>query len=1192
MRGYCLAALVVAVLSTPSPAVAQSPLEQARAYQQQARIAELRAAASEVIAQESDPGALAAAAVLLDQAAARNRLDSYKRAVAAAPDSPAAQSARRRLVLLHLEAGEQQEALTALEEYRRHGGSDVISPRSQVPSPQSSLELEQGYIEIPGPLSGFQRMAAVGPATGPDTLLLALARNIVTFGYQYSQSRQRVLPTEYLKLLKAYIVHARVLRALAGKDGILRASNCQEAAPLLQAIGYRVRGGCGAGVRRLEAGAEPVLPQSPASSPQPIVEAQNPPRAFLTSDSGFPLIELEEAIQGKKPFEYSLKPIRVPVLFGPAAWVEPKLAGQPSRRVAAAPQQPPDTWIDDFVADPELARLYLAVSQLDTSTAELLYHSAGLRKLRPTAPVLDFFGPSMYVKDGRAVVPGGDAASETWKQLAGAGPERPATFFAALLQKDAGWLAAWFEALARLGPTAQAYFTEPSRLVRFYRALRGKSPVPGPARPVFRSSGQLMLLTSRLRFSADKPPEQSRRARGPSPPTPYLPGGVNTWKAVFHMRPPRLPGEKKAQEPATPQTLDQVVEGLLSRVRDTEPSGGLNVFLAINEIDYRRVSPLDPNTILLLAAQYPRFSQHYHLFADWPQLSDATIERTIDTLEALGEIHDAMARSDALGSFQAALALWEILARQKEIPEGDLDGSFNRLLGPYEGVANSERVFLAAREALGVLLSFAPAGPLSVQEKMIGMLAAPPGIPEEAQAVRDEVVARIRAGLDAQRLVPLDALLELANQLETAARTGVRPGADFVRLAAPIRRLNLPNLFPTDTEKHAAYFGQWAEQHIMAERETDLARVAQRENIEKLRQARGLLAPHLRDTLVGLVYAYYAPPGSALLLNNPLFVRAHDFLGISSRGTGNEIWGPGRVSGTGWPLSAGGRFIGSLSGIAYALADAEKDFLVPQQTQSLIWGELAPQVLLGSSLPRWWLVSARTQHWLALNLRLGRDLLAEAAVTPEAQRAVLDALVLPPRRLEQVESELRQTRVSEACRLVTPAELYELARKSVASPTPQGPSPPWDLRPGTWNRDALRAAAMRAGPLAALIRQMERDYPAEASDAAVSAAFGVPHPKLARSYQPELLHLPLFPTLMGYSSRLLAETWESSNLYWAELADELALHPSELNRIAPRLTRRMLERVFANHLEDWPALLAAMLATGDEFRAQQLLEAQ
>ena len=41
-----------------------------------------------------------------------------------------------------------------------------------------------------------------------------------------------------------------------------------------------------------------------------------------------------------------------------------------------------------------------------------------------------------------------------------------------------------------------------------------------------------------------------------------------------------------------------------------------------------------------------------------------------------------------------------------------------------------------------------------------------------------------------------------------------------------------------------------------------------------------MLAPFLRDTLVGLNYVHYAPPGAQILYTNPLFVRSHDFIGI------------------------------------------------------------------------------------------------------------------------------------------------------------------------------------------------------------------------------------------------------------------------------------------------------------------------
>ena len=81
-----------------------------------------------------------------------------------------------------------------------------------------------------------------------------------------------------------------------------------------------------------------------------------------------------------------------------------------------------------------------------------------------------------------------------------------------------------------------------------------------------------------------------------------------------------------------------------------------------------------------------------------------------------------------------------------------------------------------------------------------------------------------------------------------------------------------------------------------------------------------------------------------------------------------------------------------------------------------------------------------------------------------------------------------------------------------------------------------------------------------------------------------MLNVKLFPAFQSYSSRLLAESWESNNLYWARLADELGYPPVMLNRLVPALTRRMVEKIFATDLEDWPALARALRETGEEFR--------
>ncbi len=72
---------------------------------------------------------------------------------------------------------------------------------------------------------------------------------------------------------------------------------------------------------------------------------------------------------------------------------------------------------------------------------------------------------------------------------------------------------------------------------------------------------------------------------------------------------------------------------------------------------------------------------------------------------------------------------------------------------------------------------------------------------------------------------------------------------------------------------------------------------------------------------------------------------------------------------------------------------------------------------------------------------------------------------------------------------------------------------------------------------------------------------------------------------MGYSSRIMAESWESNTLYWAALADETSVTPAELNVRIPEWTEKLVEQIFASHLEDWPAVLKSLRLVGDEVRA-------
>jgi hypothetical protein len=201
-------------------------------------------------------------------------------------------------------------------------------------------------------------------------------------------------------------------------------------------------------------------------------------------------------------------------------------------------------------------------------------------------------------------------------------------------------------------------------------------------------------------------------------------------------------------------------------------------------------------------------------------------------------------------------------------------------------------------------------------------------------------------------------------------------------------------------------------------------------------------------------------------------------------------------------------------------------------------------------------------------MRYAETLLAQGALEPRRRQEVTEILERQsaPARAWQVARLLEHGEVHTALERITPAEMFVLAV------------------------EALRRDKTASGPLAAEIRSLEQQFSEQVSYAAISRAFGTPKPTLTNSYRPELLLLRTFPTLMGYSSRIMAESWESPLLYWAALADAVHVPPAQLNVLIPELTQKTMERIFATHLEDWPALLRSLRLVGEDFRLKQRVQ--
>jgi hypothetical protein len=975
-------------------------------------------------------------------------------------------------------------------------------------------------VVIPGPLRPFLRMAGISQEISPAEVLPMLARNVSLQGYE------RDRPTEYLVLIDRYVQFARTLQSLAGPDGTIRVAGCDNAAGLIQDLGYRFEQGCGPN------GASLVT--------------QNPRRAFLTIDSGFPITALEEALQKGTTFTFAFPATRVPVLFSEKTWIA----------LAEGKREDREDLIDVLLRDRDVDRLYSALARTDRQTRLALVRSPGLRKLLPFGAVLDFYGSRICIRSGQVSVPNGAGAERAWQELVGASPKSPGEFVTHLLADDHGWMAAYFDALSRVGPTQQAHLAESNRLNRLYDAYRSAlrdSGATSSATGVFPRNAGLLVLFTRLQWKANGEPQ--------------IPGDPQVWQEILTRKSRSSTSRGWVTNTRSWDNPEKLLEVLVASSTPESGDEPLRIYLTLSAIDRGRAAgkQLSDGTVRLLAGKFYEFSSWYTIFAEFPGLDDESIARFVDAAEQIDKTSTPALRSNALGAFQADIGLWQILARQGQIAAPALNRSWQGAVQPFSRVSSSIQLFDAARASLqSILLAAAGTTNLS-QGQVVDLLAGPSLDSKDGRHVHQELARRIHAVMDDQRLVSLDTLFGLYDGLGEMAH-GVSVGGSLIPLAEELREFELPRPIFTGGEKASWSPIVYTSRHAELQVRTDLTRVIRSPGSPaQLEDARGRLTPFLRDTLVGLNYAYYEPPGAQVLHNNPLFVRSHDFSASSVQGI-EHVWGSPTLVGIGVTAGGGAYLLGSLADLPYALASMEEDFIAPEKVQALIWREVVPELLVVAVTPRWWNVSQDEMHAAALYQRFGEELLIGSASNPQLREKVLGILSdrLSPARLEETGQALQHPETATGLvPHILPADTFFLAAE-FRTRFP-GEASLW----GTAGRD-----------LEVLIQK----DPSNASPGRLSKDFGTPHPAMAQSNGCTLLNTGIFPVSGAFDDRLFGESWESSNLYWARLADEMGYSPVMLNVLVPDLTRHMVANIFATDIDDWPALLRAMQETGDQFR--------
>ena len=971
--------------------------------------------------------------------------------------------------------------------------------------------------EIPGPLRSFLRMAGISQEIGAPDVLPMLARNVSVWGYENGRE------TEFLRLIVRYVHMARELRRMAGADGTLHVANCGDATRLVHVLGYEF--------------------QKPCGQKDAYLTTADAGRAFLTVDSGFPLTQLEQDLQNGTPFSYAFPATPVPVVGSKRVWASISMRG---RRAGG-------DMLDVLLNDPDVDRLYSAMARVDAQTAARLAMSPGLGKLLPVASIFDFYGSQICIQSGSVVVPGGKSAEGAWRELVGASPTAPGTFVDRLMQRDRGWLAAYYDALSRVDPVEQAHFTQMPRLRNLYDAWRTSGGKLGAAEGVFPRNADLVLLFTRMGWKAGGEP--------------VIPGDATDWREAFDRQVDSKILRDMYRRQGDWTTPDKLLERLVAAANVETDAGPLQLYLTLSAIDRGRPQgqQIADATIHLITTRYYPYKEWYQVFSEFPQLNDASITSFIETADNLNAVSNSTLRANVLGAFQADIALWEILARQGQIPEKALNSSWQSAVEPFKKITSNTELFDAARNSLRSAVVAAGGSPEVSEYEVVDLLAGPPQKSGAGKRVHDELVQRMSGVLDDQRLVSLDSLFGLFDGLNDLAH-GQKVSDSLLQMAGDLREFELPRPIFSGSERTSWSPVVYSSRHAELQVRTDLSKVIRTPgSASQLEDARGRLAPFLRDTLVGLVYAYYEPPGAQVLRNNPLFVRAHDFSAASVQGV-KDIWGPPVPVGVGVTAGGGAFLMGSLADLPYALAYMEEDFIAPSHVQALIWKETVPVLLTDAVVPRWWNVSQDELHAAGLYQRAGEELLTAASSNPQLRGKVEAILAdcMSTSRLDKVENALQsKENISAFLPEVLPTESFYLAAEF---------------------RTKYPSEAARYGESSSALEELGAKNPGAVSLERLSKDFGVPHPEIAQSDDPTLLFTGMFPISGGYANRLFGESWESTNLYWARLADEMGYSPATLNILVPALTRRMVANIFGTSIDDWPALMRAMRQTGQQFR--------
>ncbi len=845
------------------------------------------------------------------------------------------------------------------------------SSPSAVPVPDNgSLPADFGTMEVPGGLAILARTVGVGvPAPGDTDVLERMFTLILDSGSTHN-SRLQDDPVRR-DAVSALRTSAALMRHMTA-EGLLppdfdphqprelafplygTAETTNRARKLLRFFGVHL------GIKQGRDGAVHLtltLKQGGAAAAR---------QQFLRN-LGVPLTD-----RAVREIRFTPQQDRIPILLDSRVWADRILP--PAKKQYGL--------LERFLLNPSAMRLYLALAGCSKSARAGLVEAYGPGELLEVVEQLSAYGRYLDLPDGNLAFPG---ERKSWEALLGtAGPgNRPA--LNALLRRDDWRALRIYASLTLAPPSVRQYLTStPERLKRlhevFLTSARGGKTASQLGQP---DLGRLFAL-----MEAD--------GRGL-----LLPIDRRLAPAVF-------PGTPAGGDAARPGTTEPLV------VRDQE----LGRFMGWAGSAGSQVppSPLDAiELICWLQTTHPVMldGETAGEIVRNPAAAASMVDLVVDLSPPAPLLRRYIAFAGDLAApgprgagrmrtGQALICLISLLTRQGALNRaaglGLLETALAQLNGSEDGTFGRAAVRFLSQELLPSLRQ-ATVG-TGADETLFGGLAGPVENRElsyDGRRLRFDAAAyqlqRMKSAIMHQSVTPLDRLLEAFRLTGTGATVEqLRSAVSLIRAVDLTRagegRTRREGIAGADLEKLAGKLAS-APSAGGAAPATLALEVAQALNTE------------LGVTLLSFCYAFHGAPEADVLAFDPNFVRKHDFFaGAPDRG------GPWAATRLEQKAGTGSYCTGSLSGLGFELSRLE----TAQWAQDLGDREersLVPTVLAGMRSVRRALRSDRAQEYVALSVRLGRELLATAAVEGETRRwceAYLRRRLLPRRRDEVLEA--------------------------------------------------------------------------------------------------------------------------------------------------------------------------------------------